>query len=210
MTTIRVVLADDHVLVREGVAALLEQEADLSVVGQAKDADEAVALCTSLRPEVAVLDLSMPGGGVEAIARIVAASSGTRCLALTMHDDPAYLSAVIAAGGLGYLLKGAASEELVGAIRVVARGQSYVRVTGAVLNAVAEAKTRMAVPLSVRERQVLAGVARGFSNREIAEQLGLGVKTVETYRARLQDKLGASGRASLVDYALRVGVLKSL
>jgi DNA-binding NarL/FixJ family response regulator len=207
---IRVVLADDHALFLEGVAALLKAETGIEVVGQANSADQVVALCLALGPEVAVVDIDMPGGGVRAIETIVRDQPRTRCLALTMHDDPAYLRSVLASGGSGYILKGAASEELILAIHQVAAGHSYVRISvgDEGLRGVASAwEPPPSSRLSVRERQVLAGVARGFTSREIAEQLGLGVKTVETYRTRLYDKLGLSGRAALVEYALRVGLL---
>jgi two-component system response regulator NreC len=209
---IRVVLADDHAVLREGIAALLATEPDLEVVGQAADADTAVSLCQSTRPDVAVIDLNMPGGGVRAIASIQRVCPETRTLALTMYDDPAYLRAVVGAGGAGYVVKGAASEELLLAIRQVAAGRSHLAVslTTGDLRSVTRSGPASSLPyLSIREREVLAGVARGFTNREIAEQLGLRVKTVDTYRSRLQDKLGVTGRAALVTFALEAGLLRS-
>jgi two-component system response regulator NreC len=207
-TPISIVLADDHTLLREGVAALIAREQDLVVVGQAGTADRAVALCSELRPTVAMVELGIPGSGVDAVKRIVQASTRTHVLALTVHDDPAHLHHVLAAGGFGYVLKSIDGKELMAAIRAVANGQSYVRVTGDSLRGDAAARAHGCERrLSVREKQVLIGIARGFSHREIAEQLGLGVKTVETYRSRLNDKLGTTGRASLVDYALSTGLL---
>lgn len=209
---IRVVLADDHALFRESLALLVARETDVKVVGQACDAPEAIELCAREKPHVAVLDLSMRGDGVHAIERIVATCPETRCLALTMHDDAAHLAAVLGAGGAGYLVKGSTGAEFLLALRSVAAGRSYIRVSvgDAGLREVTGVRktTPPAAGLSSREREVLQRVAKGFSSREIAEQLGLKLKTVESHRNRLRTKLGVNGRAALVDYALREGLVQ--
>jgi len=207
---IRVLIADDHAMFREGLAALIRAQADMHVVALATDAAEALALCKSILPDVAVIDLRMPGGGLAAIERIAGSCPGVRTVAFTMHDDEAYMRATLAAGGAGYVIKGAAGSELMDAIRAVAAGQSYVcaQLGAAELRAPLRRDTPPPPsPLSLRERQVLNGLIRGFSNREIADQLELSTKTIDTYRARLQNKLGTSTRAELVAYALRAGLL---
>ena len=207
--------ADDHGVLREGIAGLVDAQADMTVVGQAGDAENAVALCQSLEPEVAVVDLSMPGGGLNAVERIGAAAPKTRVLVLTMHDDPAYLRRVLTVGGAGFLVKAAAGADLLEAIRQVASGHAFVRVSLSDQNL--RAVTESAAPageevaeLSGRERQVLALLARGLTNREIAAQLRINKKTIDTYRVRLQDKLGVSGRAELFACAQRAGLLRDI
>lgn len=208
---ISVLIADDHPLLREGVAAIIRAQQDMRVVCEAADADSAVDQCMLAKPDVAIVDLIMPGRGITAIERIARANLGTRVIALTVHDEPEYLRAVLAAGGSGYVVKGAPGSELVEAIRAVSRGESYIRVRLGD-DGLREVTRRFTAPsasnLSLREREVLVGVARGFTSREVAERLGLKAKTVETYRARLQDKLGATNRAALVAYAIRSGLLK--
>lgn len=208
--TIRVLLADDHAVLREGIAALIEAEDDLSVVGQAANADAAVALCQELDPDVAVVDLTMPGGGLGAVRRICDSGLRTRVLVLTMHDDPAYLRKVLAAGGTGYLVKASASSELIDALRAVARGHSFIRISvgqEGLRDVAGPAEGSPLGELSQREREVLALLARGHTNREVAERLGVHKKTVDTYRTRLQNKLGSSSRAELFEYAQKAGLL---
>lgn len=200
---IRVFVADDHAVLRAGVALMLDLEADIEVVGQAASAEAAVRGCVETQPTVALIDLSMPGGGLEAIIQLRTVCSNIRCVALTMHDDAAYMRAVLDAGGVGFLTKAAAAEELVAAVRQVSSGTVYIKLS------VSDGKPERGPGpmLSQREREVLVLVARGFGNREIADLIGVTRKTVDTYRARVQDKLGFACRSELVDYALRAGLL---
>jgi DNA-binding NarL/FixJ family response regulator len=193
---------------------LISSQRDLEVVGEASDGDEAVRKATALRPDVALVDISMPGsGGIKAIERIRQAVPATRVLVLTMHDVPAYLRASIAAGASGYVVKRSADSDLLAAIRDVHRGRTVL--DPALAARVAQGTLRRRGPvapttptalLSQREREVLELVAQGFTNQQIADHLGLSVKTVETYRARLVEKLGLQSRAELVRYALDSGL----
>ncbi|MCA9592873.1 MAG: response regulator transcription factor [Myxococcales bacterium] len=199
MSVLKVFLADDHAILREGVAALVNTQDDMVVAGEAATATAAIDGCLAERPDVLVLDLSMPGGGLAVLERLSRELPSVKCIVLTMHDDPAHLRAVVAAGAKGYLIKAGVGSDLIEGIRQVARGKSFVRVSA---RAVKEEPQ-----LSGREREVLILVARGHTNRAIAERLGVKPKTVETYRARLQDKLGVSGRAEIFAYAEREGLL---
>ena len=202
-----ILLADDHAVVRSGLALLIGSQPDMEVVAEAESADEAVARCREHRPDVAVLDLSMPGGGVGAIGRIRHELPETRVVVLTMHDDQEYLRAALAAGTAGYVVKAAADEELLQAIRAVHRGRSYISLSLSPADASLEPPSS-AKPLSHRERQVLELVAFGHTSQRIADQLGLSIKTVDGYRARIADKLGLRSRADLVRYALEMGILR--
>jgi len=212
VATIKVLICDDHALVRSGLHRLLETEADLEVVGEAADAEQAVAGITELMPDVLLLDVVMPGrSGIDAIPDLLAASPETRILVLSMQDDPSYVRKAFAAGAHGYLLKEAADAELVQAIEDVAVGHRYVHpALGARLAAAeAEAHDRAeADPLSEREHEVLRLLALGHTNQEIAKQLFISVRTAETHRARIMQKLRLSSRAELVRYALATGVLE--
>lgn len=212
---IRVLLADDHALVRAGVKMMVESQADMRVVGEAADGDEAVSLATRLEPDIVLMDLSMPGrSGVAALEEIKDKRPETRVLVLTMHDDQAYLRSVLAAGGDGYFVKQSAHTELIGAMRTVLRGRSYIGVSlGGGLREVAHPDPGNTGrtgrdKLSPRETEVLAELARGYTNKQIAGKLGLSIKSVETYRSRLSDKLGFRHRADLVRYALDAGLLE--
>ena len=205
----RIVLADDHTLVRDGLRRVIEAEADFKVVGEAANAAATIAEVAAQRPDILLLDVSMPGGGgIGALDEIRKASPATRILVLTMHEDPAYLRVALVSGASGFLLKHAAGRELVAAIRVVLQGRTYVDPTLAGV-ALHEA-FRPAHPsqesgpdrLSPRETQVLRDLALGFTNKEVAERLAVSVKSVETYRARLFEKLGLERRADLVRYAI--------
>jgi DNA-binding NarL/FixJ family response regulator len=214
MARIRILLADDHVVLRTGLRMLISSQRDLEVVGEASDGDEAVRKAAAVRPDVALVDISMPGsGGIKAIERIRQAVPTTRVLVLTMHDVPAYLRASLAAGASGYVVKRSADSDLLAAIRDVHRGRTVldpslaarVAYGGLRRRGSADSPTPTAL-LSQREREVLELVAQGFTNQQIADHLGLSVKTVETYRARLVEKLGLQSRAELVRYALDSGL----
>ncbi len=207
---IRVLLADDHAVVRAGLRAIINAEGDMEVVGESGDAKEVVARAHELKPDVAVLDLSMPeGGGMRAIPRISEASAETRVIVLTMHDDPAYVRSVLAAGGWGYVLKHSADVDVVRAVRSVQRGRRFVDATLAA--SVLDDITPQATPakLSRRELTVLRYLAQGHSYQAIADKLCLSVKTIESYRARISQKLGFRKRAEIVRYALMTGLLTS-
>ncbi len=207
---IRVLIVDDHAVVRTGLRLLLEREENLEVVGEAGNADEGVRAARLEKPDVTLLDVVMPGrSGIEACAEIVRASKG-KVLVLSMQDDPTYVRAAFAAGASGYMLKEAADTELVQAVREVASGGRYVHPTlGARLaQAEVEAARRAANdPLSEREREVLRLLALGHTNQEIAKSLFISVRTAETHRAHIMQKLGLGTRAELVRYALANGLL---
>jgi two-component system, NarL family, response regulator NreC len=209
MSRIRLLLADDHAILRAGLRMLLEAQPDMMVVAEASDGEEAVRRAHATRPDVAVIDLTMPGlSGVETLQRLRRELPDTRLLVLTMHDDPAYARVAQAAGAAGHVVKDSESGDLLTAIRAVHRGRAFVQV-GAAGPAPAETAEIRAMPaLSPREGQVLALLAHGHTNREIAARLALSVKTIETHRARLSDKLGLHSRADLVRLALELGLLK--
>jgi DNA-binding NarL/FixJ family response regulator len=209
---IRVALCDDHTVVRSGLRRLLEDETDIAVVGEAGNAEDAVALARAEQPDVLIMDLGLPGvSGIEATRQVHAAVPSTRVLVLTAHDDIAYLRKAFAAGACGYLVKDIVDLELVLAIRQVAAGHEYVHPRlGAALVSGTGTSHRPAGPggeLSEREVRVLCLVAGGYTNAEIAAQLYVSVRTVETHRAHVQQKLGLHSRAELVRYAQDSGVL---
>jgi DNA-binding NarL/FixJ family response regulator len=207
---IHVLLADDHAIVREGFKALLEREG-LQVVGEASDGREAVSLAHTLRPDVAVLDLSMPlMNGLQAAQEILHTSPRTRTILLTMYTEDQYVLEAMRAGIRGYVVKRQAAMDLVQAIREVANGAIYLSpsVSQAVVHAFL-GKTDLPVdPLSSRERQVLQLVAEGKTTKEIAQLLGISVKTAESHRTRIMEKLDIHETASLVRYAIRRGVIQ--
>jgi two-component system, NarL family, response regulator NreC len=210
--TVRILLADDHDVVLRGLHDVLARAHDLEVVGEARDGATALRLARSLRPDVAVLDVSMPGmDGVETATQITQHCPGTAILALTMHDDRGHLARMMKAGAAGYVLKRSAAGELVTAIREVAAGRTWVDpvLGGYVLSRRAGTLSAQPSPdiLSEREEQVLRAVAWGHSNKEIAGQLGVSTKTVETYKARIADKLGLRSRTEMVRFALQQGWL---
>jgi DNA-binding NarL/FixJ family response regulator len=198
----RILLADDHAILRAGLSMLIEAQPDMVVAAEAGDGEEAVAKARRTKPDVVILDLTMPGlSGFAALRQIRAECPDTRVLVLTMHDDPAYGRSVLAAGALGYVTKKAADRELLRAIRTVREGRVFVDL------AQAEAMLPKRTSLSAREEQVLIELARGFTHQEIADRLALSIKTVETYLARLCLKLQLRRRADLVRYALETGLL---
>jgi two-component system, NarL family, response regulator NreC len=209
----RVLIADDHALVRSGLRMLLESEGDFEVVAEAGTADEAVRAARLEKPDVVLLDVVMPGrSGLDALAEVLEAAPQARVLVLSMQDDPRYVREAFAAGASGYLLKEAADAELVAALREVAAGSHYVhpalgaRIAAA--DAAAQAKAA-SDPLSDREREVLRLLALGHTNQEIAKMLFISVRTAETHRAHIMQKLRLSTRAELVRYALAEGVLEA-
>lgn len=211
---IRVLLADDHGILRAGLRALLANEPDIEVVGEAADGEEAVAQAAALRPDVIVLDIAMPRlDGLEAARRIRDRGLESRILILTVHAEERYLLPVLRAGGAGYVQKSGADTDLLDAIRTVARGDAFLY-PGATRLLLADYLDRegsgrdRSRALSERERQVLALTAEGYSAQEIGERLFLSPKTVETYRERAMQKLGLRRRADLVHYALRSGLLQ--
>jgi DNA-binding NarL/FixJ family response regulator len=212
MEQLRVVLADDHEVVRSGLRALVDGTTGMGVVGEARDGAEAVRRACELRPDIVVMDVSMPGlDGAEATERIRRECPGVQVLALTMHEDRGHLTRLLQAGAAGYLPKRAAADELVRAIQVVAGGGTYVDplLAGTLLGGPAHAHRRSGEPqrLSEREEDVLRRIAWGASNKEIAGELGISTKTVETYKARIADKLGLRTRTDLVRYAVQQGWL---
>ncbi len=212
---IRVVLADDHTVVRAGLKAVLGTAKDIDVVGEAKDGREAVSLVDRFNPDVVVMDLSMAGmDGTAATKEIVAKGGATRVLILTMHPEEDYLVPLLEAGAAGYLVKSAADRELVDAVRAVAKGDVYVRPTAARVLAKGLTKKdphqvdrERFEKLTERERDVLRLTAQGYSAPEIGERLFISPKTVDTYKQRINEKLGLSHRADYVQFALRLGLL---
>ncbi|HXY17068.1 MAG TPA: response regulator transcription factor [Gaiellaceae bacterium] len=210
---IRVVLVDDHAVVRSGLRLVLEREDDIEVVGEAGSADEGVRVARLEKPDVVLLDVVMPGGrsGIEATEDVIEASGGGKVLVLSMQDDPSYVREAFGSGASGYLLKEAADVEVVQAIREVAAGNRYVHpALGARLAQAEVDAARKAAddPLSEREREVLRLLALGHTNQEIAKTLFISVRTAETHRAHIMQKLGLGTRAELVRYALANGYLE--
>jgi two-component system response regulator NreC len=209
---IRVLIVDDHAVVRSGLRMLLEAEEDLEVVEEAGNADEAVRKSRLEKPDVVLLDIVMPGrSGLEAAPELHRAAPKAKILVLSMQDDPSYVREAFSLGASGYLLKEAADVELVQAVREVAEGRRYVHpILGARLAAAeAEAEAKAAAdPLSEREREVLRLLALGHTNQEIAKMLYISVRTAETHRAHIMQKLRLSTRAELVRYALAQGLLE--
>ncbi len=212
---IRVALADDHAILRSGLRLLLSSRPGIEVVGEAGTAAEAIRVVEEARPDILVLDLSMPGGsGIAAIAELRRRAPGTRILVLSMHDDRSYVQTALAAGASGYLAKAAADESLLAAVRAVHRGGFFVEVRDGGRDVYPPPRAEPEEPgplasLSRRERQVMVAVAAGHTNREVAEDLGLSVKTVESYRARLMQKLGLGSRAELTRLAVELGILSA-
>jgi two-component system response regulator NreC len=209
-------IADDHAILRAGLRMLVNAQADMEVVSEAPDGESAILAARETSPDVALLDLTMPQvGGMKALEKIARECRETRVLVLTMHDDPAYLRSALAAGASGYLLKRAVDAELIAAIRAVHRGGIFVdpRLTGILVEDVlAKGKTkdgskRPVNILSRRELQVLGLVARGYTSAEIAKQIFVGVKTIETYRSRIFEKLGLQTRRDMIRFAVQLGLL---
>jgi NarL family two-component system response regulator LiaR len=212
----RVLIVDDHAIVREGVRMILSAHPDIQVVGEAGTGEQAVAMAQSLRPDVAVMDISMPGmSGIEATQQIRQRAAEVNVLALTMHEDEHYVFQLLKAGAAGYVLKRAAATDLVDAVRAAARGEAflYPSVAKTVVTDYlrrlerGEAERRPYDGLTEREREVLSLIAEGHTNQEIAGRLFISIKTVQTHRAHIFEKLGLHDRTELVRYAIRVGLI---
>jgi two-component system response regulator NreC len=207
---IRVVLADDHVLVRQGLKSLLEREG-VQVAGEASDGQEAVQQVLSIRPDIAILDISMPIlNGVDAARNIGRLAPKTKVILLTQHGEDQYISGALEAGVRGYVLKNQVASDLVRAIQQVSHGQVYLSpgVSAALMDAYRSKSNKPADPLTPRERQVLQLIAEGKSTKDVASLLGISVKTAESHRTRLMQKLDIHETASLVRYAVRRGIVR--
>lgn len=207
----RIALVDDHAVLRNGMKHLIAAEADMDVVGEAEDGKDILALIAATTPDVLVMDLSMPEvGGLDSIKRIRAQNSSCKILVLTVHEDRGYLQEVMEAGALGYMLKRAAPDDLIRAIRSVAAGNLYVdsRLATKLITSLVDKKNELSSDvdkLTAREQQVLRSIAEGYSLKEIASTLSVSVKTVETYKARSMEKLGLSSRVDIVRAARQLG-----
>jgi DNA-binding NarL/FixJ family response regulator len=208
---IRVVVVDDHAVVRSGLRLLLDAEDDLEVVGEAGNARDAVFAVRAELPDVILLDVVMPGeSGIEVLPKLLHEAPEAKVLVLSMQDDPSYVREAFAAGATGYVLKEAADAEVVGAVREIAAGGRYVHPALGARLVVAVAEARAAAeadPLSEREHEVLRLLALGHTNQEIAKLLYISVRTAETHRAHIMQKLRLATRAELVRYALAQGLL---
>jgi two-component system response regulator NreC len=213
---IRVLLADDHTILRAGLRMMLDAQPDIEVVGEASDGRQALAEAQRLQPDVVLMDITMPEmNGIEATRQVKRALDSTRVLILTMHENEEYLFQVLRAGASGYILKEAASTELISAIRIVCAGRFYMSpsaqsmMVGDYLQRVRSGEERDSYSaLTEREREILKLVAEGHTNNQIAERLFISPKTVDTHRTHIMDKLNLHSRAELVKYAMRRGLLE--
>jgi two-component system, NarL family, response regulator NreC len=213
MSKIRVLLADDHAIVREGLKSLINSQDDMQVIGEASEGLSAVSLTSDLDPDVVVVDVSMPGlNGAQVTTQLRATQPDRKVVVLTVHEDKGYLRLLLEAGAAGYVLKRAAAAELIQAIRAVAEGGTYIdpSLAGSVVDNFVRPAEREAsiVDLSERESEVVRLIALGYSNKEIASQLKVSVKTVETYKTRSMEKLHIRSRVDIVRYAVRRGWLE--
>jgi DNA-binding NarL/FixJ family response regulator len=214
MKKLRILLADDHKIVREGLRMLIEGQPDMQVVGEAANGEEVLLKARELKPEVVIMDLSMPKlNGLQATERLKAAQPEIKVVALTANEDDSYLRQLCKVGAVGYVLKRSAGEELIKAIYIVAQGGVHFEASlasKALARKVGGSPAKFeghTAELSDREKSVLIVLAWGYSNKEIAGQLGLSVKTVETYKLRIGEKLGLRSRTEMVQYAVRQGWL---
>ena len=214
MPPIRLLVADDHAILRAGLRMLLGLQGDFAVAGEAGNGIEVIEKARELQPDVVLMDLTMPGPpSGDVIRQVRSACPKTRVLVLTMHDDPAYLASAMAAGAGGYVVKKVIDVELLSAIRAVHAGRTFVDLTQSldpaprVVSRSADTETARPKDLSRRETEVLRLLAQGHSNQQIAARIKVGVKTVETHRTRLSEKLGLKGRAELYRFAVESGIL---
>lgn len=214
---IKLMICDDHAVVRSGLSMLLDGRNGIEVIGEASEGDEAIALATELKPDVVLMDLSMPHGkdGMTATSELKKLMPEVAILILTMHDDDEYLFRAIKIGASGYILKNAPHDELISAIQSVAMGDAYLyptatkRLMGEYLDKL-RSGAEVITPydsLSEREREILGWLAKGYTNKEIAENLFISVKTVESHRSNVMDKLGLKTRPELIKFALKKGLL---
>jgi two-component system response regulator NreC len=218
MPAIRVLIADDHAVLRAGLKLLINAQSDMAVVGEAADGDSTVRSAQATVPNVVLLDLSMPGArSKQTIEQLVRVAPSARVLVLTMHDDPVYMQVALRAGASGYIVKNVADIELLTAIRAVHHGRTFVDLTRPVEPPPGPELGRVSrdspagghtKPLSQREAEVLRLLAQGHTNQEAADRLAVSVKTIETHRRRLSDKLGLKSRAQLFRFAAEAGLLK--
>ncbi len=210
MAKIRILIVDDHTLFRSGLRMLIGERSDMEVVGEASDGDEALAMAKKFSPDVVLMDISMPGtGGIQATEKIRENCEKTKVVILTMHEDPVYVRSALAAGATGYIVKKAADSELISAIRAVYRGRTFIDSSQAeeTIFPVNGKRKHAHGQLSEREYQVLKLLARGYTHQQIAEEILISIKSVETYRSRLTRKLELHTRADLIRYALETGLL---
>src|SRR2546421_6834110 len=207
----RILLVDDHAVVRQGCKMLLDAQPDMEIVGEASNGREAVESAETLRPDIVVMDVAMPElNGIEATRRLAASAPHTRVIALSMHKDSVYVREILRAGARGYLLKDSGAEDLVSAVRAVASGQSYLSpaVSNAVLDDYRKHVTNPIDLLTSREREVLQLLAEGKTNKEIAGVLNLSVYTVDAHRGRIMEKLNLHSINDLVRFAVRNGIIE--
>jgi two-component system, NarL family, response regulator NreC len=215
MANIRLFLVDDHMVVRAGLKMLISAHPDMTIVGEAEDGDAACEGVADCQPDVVIMDISMPRvNGIRATERLKQRCPDVKVLVLSMHDDTSYLRQMLAVGAAGYILKHTAADALIQAIRTVAAGGLYLEpglaehVVSRYVRRPTAATELLGAELSEREREVVQRVSQGYSNKDIAAQFSLSVKTVETYRARALEKLGLTSRSALVRYALEHGWLQ--
>ena len=211
--TIRIVLADDHKILRDGLRSLLEQQSDMQVVAEADNGRATVKLAQELNPDVVVMDIGMPDlNGIDATKQIVTKAPGVKVIALSMHSDKRFVQGMLSAGASGYLLKDSAFDELARAIQVVVADQTYLspKVAGVVVESMvrktARRPARVSADLSDREREVLQLMSEGKSTKQIAATLDVSIKTIETHRSRIMDKVGIHSVAELTKFAIREGL----
>jgi two-component system, NarL family, response regulator NreC len=207
---IRILLADDHAMVRKGFRMILEAQADMEIIGEAGNGREAVELAESLRPDLIVMDVAMPElNGIEATRRLAVSSPRTRVLALSMHKDSVYVREILRAGARGYLLKDSIDSDLVNAVRSVAKGDGYLSpaVSDAVLSDYRRHVTDPLDLLTSREREVLQMIAEGKTNKEVASTLNLSVYTIDAHRGKIMEKLNLHSTGELVRFAVRNGLI---
>jgi len=210
---IRILIADDHKIIVDGLRSLLENNSAFKVIGQASDGLSAVRLAAEIAPDLVIMDISLPGlNGIDATRRILEANPRTKVIALSMHKDGRYIAEALKSGASGYLLKESAFDELTAAIRTVMKGRAYLSasITDLVIKDYIRHLERTAsgvfAILTPREREVLQSLSEGLSTKEIAARLGVSVKTVETYRAQIMEKLDIHSVAELTKYAIREGI----